>query len=113
MIKTSKALIIPLAIALGACSAFQEGFKKGYNSADYTDAMREAFTSACTEGAAEKLGDQKAAAKYCECTFEKISETIPVEEYVKYDLGKDVKEETRTQFNVAVTQCGGDASKID
>jgi hypothetical protein len=96
---------------LSSCSAVQEGVKEGINSADYTEAMKASFMSGCQQ-AAEKERDAATAKKYCECTFERVSSTIPVEEYTKLDMGQEMSPEAKLSLNVAVTQCGGKASNL-
>jgi hypothetical protein len=53
-----------------------------------------------------------AARKYCDCAFDRISSTIPLDQFVKLDSGEPVRDETTTALKVAVTQCGGSASKL-
>ena len=100
--------ITGLALTTG-CSVMSEAFNEGVNQADYTEAMKASYTKNCgTE--AEKNATPDEARKYCECTFERISSTVPVGEFVKFDNGEAVKEETTTAFKVAITQCGGNSS---
>jgi hypothetical protein len=101
-------LIVPL---VSSCNAFQEGFEEGLNSADYTEEMKTSFIAGCQQ-AAEKERDVTSARNYCECTFDRISSTIPVEEYTKLDMGQEMSAEAKEKLNVAVTQCGGSASAL-
>lgn len=93
------------------CAAFNEGIKEGINQGDYTDEMKANYNQTCV-AAAIKFQSSEEAKKYCECTFDRISSTVPVDEFVKLDTGDTVKNETTSSFKVAVAQCGGDASKI-
>ena len=101
-------LVVPL---VSSCNAFQEGVEEGLNSADYTEEMKTGFLAGCQQ-AAEKERDATTARNYCECTFDRISSTIPVEEYTKLDMGQEMSAEAKEKLNVAVTQCGGNANSL-
>ena len=73
--------------------------------------MKTNFIAGCQQAAAQER-DAATAKNYCECTFDRISSTIPVEEYTKLDMGKEMSTEAKASLNVAVTQCGGDASAL-
>jgi len=88
-----------------------EAFNEGANQADYTETMKAAYTKSCVTEA-EKNVTPDEARKYCECTFEKISLTVPVGEWVKFDNSEAVKEETTTALKVAITQCGGNGGNL-
>ena len=98
-------------LLLGGCSAFQEGFREGMNQADYTDAIKANFMSQCTADATQRVGAD-AARKYCDCAFDRISSTIPLDQFVKLDSGEPVRDETTSALKVAVTQCGGSANNL-
>lgn len=104
------AIIGSLALMTG-CSAFKEGFKQGLNQSGYNEEMKKNYMQACVAAAVNGLTEDKARS-YCECTFDKVSSTIPVDEWVKFDSGETIKEETRTSLRVAVSECGGDPSGI-
>lgn len=103
--------ILGSVMLIAGCSAFKEGFKQGLNQSGYSDEMKKNYMQACVAAAAQGLTEDKART-YCECTFDKASSTIPVDEWVKFDSGETIKEETRTSLKVAIAQCGGDASSL-
>jgi len=96
---------------LASCGVVQEGIQEGINSADYTEALKANFMAGCQQEA-EKARDAETSRKYCECTFERISATIPVEEYTKLDSGEQMSPDANARLNIAVTQCGGNASNL-
>jgi outer membrane murein-binding lipoprotein Lpp len=98
-------------LLLTGCSQFQQGFKEGMNQSDYTDAMKTNFMAQCSAEAVKNVSAE-VARKYCECAFDRISSTIPVDEWTKLDAGETVREETSTALKVAVTQCGGSAANL-
>ena len=101
-------LILPI---LSSCSEVKEGFQEGLNSADYTDAMKVKFMAGC-QPAAEKERDTETARKYCECTFDRVSSTIPIEDYTKLEIGQEMSPEANASLAVAITQCGGNPSNL-
>ena len=102
----STLLILPL---LASCGVVQEGIQEGINSSDYTEEMKSTFIAGCQPEAEKKVGTESAR-KYCECTFDRISATIPVEEYAKLDSGEQMSPEADASLKVLVTQCGGNGN---
>jgi hypothetical protein len=98
-------------LLLTGCSQFQQGFREGANQAGYTEAMKANFMAQCSAEAVKKVSPE-VARKYCECAYERISSTIPVDEWTKLDSGETVRAETTTALKVAITQCGGSAANL-
>ena len=99
------------AATLTSCAQFKQGWDEGMNQANYTDQMKTGFVSACIQSAEKNL-TQERAKSYCECSYDRISSTVPVDEFVKFDSGETISDQTRTALKVAIAQCGGEASRL-
>ena len=111
MKNVSLVAILGSLMLIAGCSAFKEGFKQGLNQSGYSDEMKKNYMQACVSAVAKDSTEDEART-YCECIFDKASSTIPVDEWVKFDSGEKIKEETRKSLKVAFSQCGGDASSL-
>ncbi|MFM7313688.1 MAG: hypothetical protein ACKO0M_11060 [Cyanobium sp.] len=107
MIATAVACLIPTA----GCSEFKRGFEEGLNQGNYTEAMKTKFIDACNAEAIKNVTPEQAR-KYCDCTYDRVSSTVPVAEFVKFDTGETISDAARTSLRVAVAQCGGNANQL-
>ena len=66
----------------------------------------------CIRAATKQIGNDRAN-KYCKCTWEGISATIPFEEFIKLGSDQAMSPNATTALRTAVTECGGSAQKLD
>ena len=87
-------LILPLLFSCGA----------GY-SAEYSNEIKENFTASCIETKPKSLS-KKQAIKYCQCGWEGISTTIPIEDFLKLDRGEAMSPSSNIILRELVVKCG-------
>lgn len=105
------ASLLALLVGASGCSEFKKGWDEGVNQSDYTDSMKANYLASCNAEAVKNVSAEQART-YCECTFERISSTIPVDEWVKFDTGEPVQPETSSSLKVAIAQCGGNPAVL-
>lgn len=103
--------VLALVLLASGCSEFKKGWDEGINQADYTDSMKANYLATCSAEAVKNVSAEQART-YCECTFERVSSTIPVAEWVRLDSGDPVQPETTSSLKVAIAQCGGNPAAL-
>ena len=80
-------------------------------SAGYTDEIKENFLAACIPAANRNLSKNQAI-NYCQCNWEDISITIPIEDFLKLDRGEAMSPSSNSKLKKLVTKCGGRANDL-
>jgi len=93
-------LILPLLLSCGAG-----------RSAEYSNEIKENFTAGCIEATPRKLSKNQAI-KYCQCTWEGVSTTIPIEDFLKFERGEAMSPSSNLVLRELVAKCGGRANDL-
>ena len=93
-------LILPLLFSCGA----------GY-SAEYSNEIKENFTASCIETTPKSLS-KKQAIKYCQCGWEGVSTTIPIEDFLKFERDEAMSPNSDLILRELVAKCGGRANDL-
>ena len=93
-------LLVPLLLSCGVG-----------RSAEYSKEIKENFLSACIPAANKNLSKNQAIT-YCQCTWEDISKTIPIEDFVKLERGEAMSPNSNSTLKKLVTKCGGRANDL-
>ena len=93
-------LILPLLLFCGAG-----------RSAEYSNEIKENFTEGCIEATPRKLSKNQAI-KYCQCTWEGVSTSIPIEDFLKFERGEAMSPSSNFILRELVAKCGGRANDL-
>ena len=75
-------------------------------SAEYTNEMKENFSTACFEATPRSMSKSQAI-KYCQCSWKGVSTTIPIEDFLKLDRGEAMSPSSNLILRELVAKCGG------
>ncbi len=93
-------LILPLLLFCGAG-----------RSAEYSNEIKESFSTACFEATPRSMSKNQAI-KYCQCTWEGISTTIPIEDFLKFERDEAMSPNSDLILRELVAKCGGRANDL-
>ena len=93
-------LLLPLLLSCGV-----------ERSPQYSDEMKGNFLSACVPAANGNMSKNEAI-KYCQCTWEGVSTTIPIEDFLKLDREEAMSPNSNVILKKLVTKCGGRANAL-
>ena len=80
-------------------------------SAEYSNEMKESFSTNCFEATPRSMSKNQAI-KYCQCSWEGISTTIPIEDFLELDRGEAMSPSSNLIFRELVAKCGGRANDL-
>ena len=80
-------------------------------SAEYTNEMKENFSTACFEATPRSMSKNQAI-KYCQCSWKGVSTTIPIEDFLKLDRGEAMSPSSNLILRELVAKCGGRANDL-
>ena len=87
-------LFLPLLLSSGAG-----------RSAEYSNEIKENFIAGCIEETPKKLSKNEAI-KYCQCGWEGVSTTIPIEDFLKFERGEAMSPSSNIILRELVVKCG-------
>ena len=79
--------------------------------AEYSNEMKESFSTNCFEATPRSMSKNQAI-KYCQCSWEGISTTIPTEDFLKLDRGEAMSPSSNLILRELVAKCGGRANDL-